>query len=78
MENKSYTVAQRGGRCPIPGNIQGLVGQGTEQPALAKDVPAYGRGLDYVAFKGPFQFKLFYDQGNKLFKKCCRHWPCFC
>jgi len=25
-------VAQRGGRCPIPGNIQGQVGWGSEQP----------------------------------------------
>ena len=25
-------VAQRGGRCPIPGNIQGQVGRGSEQP----------------------------------------------
>jgi len=38
-------VAQRGGRCPIPGNIQGQVGRGSEQPDLAEDVPAYGRGV---------------------------------
>jgi len=25
-------VAQRGGRCPIPGNIQGKAGRGSEQP----------------------------------------------
>jgi len=38
-------VAQRGGRCPIPGNIQGQVGWGSEQPDLAEDVPAHGRGV---------------------------------
>jgi len=36
-------VAHRGGRCPIPGNIQGQVGLGSEQPDLV-DVPAYCRG----------------------------------
>jgi len=25
-------VAQRGGRCPVPGNTQGQVGRGSEQP----------------------------------------------
>jgi len=38
-------VAQRGGRCPIPGNIQGQVGQGSEQPGLVEDVPAHCRGF---------------------------------
>jgi len=38
-------VAQRGGRCPIPGNIQGQVGQGSEQPDPAEDVPAHCRGF---------------------------------
>jgi len=37
-------VAQRCGRCPIPGNIQGQVGQGSEQPVLVEDVPAHCRG----------------------------------
>ena len=31
-------VAQRGGRCPIPGNIQGQVGRGSN---LVEDVAAY-------------------------------------
>ena len=39
-------VAQRGGGCPIPGNIQAQVGQGSEQSDPAEDVPACGRGLD--------------------------------
>jgi len=37
--------AQRGGRCPIPGNIQGQVGWGSEQPDLLEDVPTYCRGV---------------------------------
>ena len=37
-------VAQRGGRCPISGDLQGQVGQGSEQPDLVEDVPAYCRG----------------------------------
>ena len=39
-------VAQRGGRCPMAGNVQGQVGQGSEQPDLVEDVPAHCRGLD--------------------------------
>ena len=38
-------VAQRGGRCPIPGNIPGQVRQGSEQPDLVEDVPAHCRGV---------------------------------
>jgi len=34
-------VAQRGSGGPIPGNIQGQVGQGSDQPDLVKDVPAH-------------------------------------
>ncbi len=53
MEKKNYNeggrtlaqVAQRGGGCPIPGNIQGQVGRGSEQPDLVGDVPAPCRGV---------------------------------
>ena len=38
-------VAQRGDRCPIPGNIQGQVGLGSEQPDPVEDVPARCRGV---------------------------------
>jgi len=38
-------VAQRGGRCPTPGNIQGPIGRGSEQPDGVEDVPAYCRGV---------------------------------
>jgi len=38
-------VAQRGSGRPIPGNIQGQVGWGSEQPGLAEDVPAHCRGV---------------------------------
>ena len=37
-------VSQRGARWPIPGNVQGQVGRGSEQPDLVEDVPAYCRG----------------------------------
>ena len=41
-------VAQRGGRCPISGNIQGQAGWDSEQPDRVEDVPAQCRwvGLD--------------------------------
>ena len=38
-------AAQRGGRCPIPGSIQGQVEQGLEQPDLVEDVPPHCRGF---------------------------------
>jgi len=40
--------AQRGGRCPIPGNIQGWVGRGSEHLALVEAVADHCRrlGLD--------------------------------
>ena len=38
-------VAQRGGGCPVPGNVQGQVGRHSEQPDPVEDVPAYGRGV---------------------------------
>lgn len=38
-------VAWRGGRYLIPGNIQGHVGWGSEQPDLAEDVAAHCEGL---------------------------------
>ena len=37
--------AQRGGRCPIHGNIQGQAGWGSEQPDLVEDAPAHCRGV---------------------------------
>jgi len=38
-------IPQRGGRCPIPRNIQGQIGWGSEQPCLVEDVPAHCRGV---------------------------------
>ena len=38
-------VAQRDGRCPIPGNFQGQVGRGSEQPDPVYNVPAHCRGV---------------------------------
>ena len=54
-------IAQRGGRCPIPGNIPGQVGLGSEYPDPGEDVPAHCRGLDWMALKGPFQPNPFCD-----------------
>jgi len=41
-------VAQRGGRCPNPGNVQGQEQWGFEQAGLVEDFPAHCRevGLD--------------------------------
>jgi len=38
-------VAQRGGGYPIPRDIQGQVGWGSEQPDPVEDVPVYCRGV---------------------------------
>ena len=38
-------VAQRGGRCPIPRNIQGQIGWGSEQPHLKTSLLT-AEGLD--------------------------------
>jgi len=38
-------VAQRRCGCPLPGSVQGQVGCGFEQPGVAEDVPAHGRGV---------------------------------
>lgn len=39
-------VAQRGGKCPIPGNTKSQAEWGSEQPDPVEDVPAHCRG-DY-------------------------------
>jgi len=38
-------VTQKGGGCPIPGDIRGQDGWGSEHPDLAVDVPVHRRGL---------------------------------
>ena len=38
-------VAQRGNGGPIPGNIQGHIGWGSEQRGLVEKVPAHCRGI---------------------------------
>jgi len=67
-------IVQRGGKCPVPGNIQGQVGQVSEQPDLVEDVPAHCRGVGLDDFKGLFQPKLFYDSSTNtstiIFKTC--------
>lgn len=49
-------VPQRGGKCPISGNVPGQVGQATDQANLV-DVPVCCRGIGLEGFKGPFQPK---------------------
>ena len=38
-------AAQRSSGGSIPGNMQGQVGRGSEQPGLVEDVPAHCRGF---------------------------------
>ena len=38
-------VVQRGSGGPIPGNIPGQVGRGSEQPGLVENIPAHCRGV---------------------------------
>jgi len=42
---KHWNRLLRGSGGPIPGNIQGQVGRGSEQPGLVEDVPAHCRGV---------------------------------
>jgi len=35
----------KGGRCSVPGNVQGQGGWGSEQPDQVEDVPAHCRGV---------------------------------
>jgi len=39
-------VALRSCGCPLPGNIPGQVGRGSEHPGLGEDVPAHGWWLE--------------------------------
>jgi len=38
-------IAQRGSAGPFPGDIQGQVGLGSEQPGVVEDVPDHCRGI---------------------------------
>lgn len=44
-------IAQGGGGCPVPANIQGQAGQGFEPPDLVEDAPTLA--LDEMTFRGP-------------------------
>jgi len=52
-------VAQRVGRCLIPGNIEGQVGCVFEQPSLVKDVPADGKGVGLGELSRPLSIQIF-------------------
>ena len=47
-------VAQRGGGCPIPGDIQGWAGQGPEHLMELWVFLFIAGELEQIAFKGPF------------------------
>jgi len=62
-------VAQRGGRCHLPGRVQGQVGWSSEQADLLEDVAAHGRGfgLDGLQRSLPTKsFLWFYVPGARL------------
>jgi len=71
-------VAQRGGRCPISGNVQGQVGQGSEHPGLVKDVPIHCTGVGLDDLQNSFQPKALYGSKiqctivTQLFVKLCQ------
>ena len=56
-------VAQRGGRCPIPGDNQGQAGQGSEHLIQLQVSLFIAEELDLLegTFESPFQLELFYD-----------------
>ena len=45
-------IAQTSCGCAILGRVQGELGRGFEQRDLVKDVPAHGRRVDSMIFKG--------------------------
>ena len=45
FKEEEEQVAQRGCRCPIPGNIQGQVGRGSEHPDLVEYLRVHCRGV---------------------------------
>ena len=57
---------------PVPGNIQGQVGPGSEQPSPVEDVPAHCRGLGLDG-----QPKAFYES-NRVPHEVASLGPCYC
>jgi len=60
-------VAQTGSESPIPGNIQGQVGQGSEQPGLVEDIPDHCRALGLRDFKMSLSTQSILSYKNKVF-----------
>jgi len=54
-------VAQRGGRCPIPGNIQAQVGRALSTLIQLKLSLLAAGWVGWMASEGPFQPKAFCD-----------------
>lgn len=70
-------VAQRGCRCPIPGDIQDQAGWGFDQHDLVVGVPVQCMGVGLDGLQGPFQPKQFYDSmksGFSLWSLLCSEW----
>ena len=60
-------VAQRGGGCPIPRDIQGQAGPGSELRGLAVGAPLFiAEELNQVTFRGSFKLKQFYGSIFKI------------
>lgn len=57
LKEGGKTLAQRGGGCPIPGNIQGWVGWSSELCGLGEGIPVHDTGLEQDGFEGSFQPK---------------------
>ena len=55
--DKMEEIAQGGGRCPIPGDIQGQVGQGSDHLIQLWMSLFIAEELVQMTFKGPFQLK---------------------
>lgn len=65
----AQTSVKGGWRCPVPGNTQDPVGQGSEQPDLVEAAPAHCRaGLNVLQRSLPIQTIPFfyYSQGMNL------------
>jgi len=64
-------LPRESGRGPVPGNVPGQAGRGSEHPGLAGDVPARCRRGGWVASKGPFRPKALYDSDSVYAGKSC-------
>lgn len=64
-------VAQRAGRCPIPGNIQGQVDGALSNLIQLQMSLFIALGLDKTTLKNIFQSKVFYDSKSGIRSLLC-------